>query len=86
MYGPDDKTTTKIAAGVILHDGAEASIKRWVATDVTTNVNNTFAGAITNSTNALNLQLAGVGTLTLTGSTNSYTGTTSLTTPATLRS
>jgi SEC-C motif-containing protein len=37
MYGPDHKTTTKIAAGVILHDGAEAIIKRWVATDVTTN-------------------------------------------------
>ena len=37
MYGPDDKTTTKIAAGVILHDGAEAIIKRWVAIDVTTN-------------------------------------------------
>jgi len=37
MYGPDDKTTTKIAAGVILHDGAEAIIKRWVATDVSTN-------------------------------------------------
>jgi hypothetical protein len=37
MYGSDDKTTTKIAAGVILHDGAEAIIKRWVATDVTTN-------------------------------------------------
>jgi hypothetical protein len=37
LYGPDDKTTTKIAAGVILHDGAKAIIKRWVATDVTTN-------------------------------------------------
>jgi SEC-C motif len=37
MYGPDDKTTTKIAAGVIPHDGAEPMIKRWVATDVTTN-------------------------------------------------
>jgi hypothetical protein len=37
MYGPDLKTTTKIAAGVILHDGAKAIIKRWVATDVTTN-------------------------------------------------
>jgi hypothetical protein len=37
MYGPDDKTTTKIAAGVILHDGADAIIKRWVATAVTTN-------------------------------------------------
>jgi hypothetical protein len=36
MYGPDDKTTTKIAAGVILHDGAEPVIERWVATDVTT--------------------------------------------------
>jgi hypothetical protein len=37
MYGPDDKTTTKIAAGVILHDGAPAIIQRWVATDITTN-------------------------------------------------
>ena len=37
MYGPDDKTTTKIAAGVILHDGAEPIMQRWVATDVTTN-------------------------------------------------
>ena len=37
LYGPDDKTTTKIAAGVILHDGAEPIMKRWVATDVTTN-------------------------------------------------
>jgi hypothetical protein len=37
MYGPDDKTTTKIAAGVILHDGAEPILKRWVDTDVTTN-------------------------------------------------
>lgn len=36
MYGPDDKVTTKIAAGVILHDGAEAIIERWVGTDVTT--------------------------------------------------
>jgi hypothetical protein len=36
MYGPDGRTTTKIAAGVILHDGAEPIMKRWVATDVTT--------------------------------------------------
>ena len=37
MYGPDDKMTTKIAAGVIVHDGAKAIFKRWVATDVSTN-------------------------------------------------
>jgi hypothetical protein len=37
FYGPDDKTTTKIAAGVILHENAEPILKRWVATDVTTN-------------------------------------------------
>ncbi len=37
MYGPDDQTTTKIAAAVILHDGAEPILQRWVATDVTTN-------------------------------------------------
>jgi len=36
-YGPDDKTTTKIVAGVINQEGAEPIIKRWVATDVTTN-------------------------------------------------
>ena len=36
MYGPDDKTTTKIAAGVILHDAAEPIMQRWVATDVMT--------------------------------------------------
>jgi hypothetical protein len=37
MYGPDDKTTTKIAASVILRHGADPIMKRWVATDVTTN-------------------------------------------------
>ena len=37
LYGPDDKRTTKIAAGVILHDGAEPIMNRWVASDVTTN-------------------------------------------------
>jgi hypothetical protein len=37
LYGPDDKRTTKIAAGVIVRDGAEAIIMRWVAMDVTTN-------------------------------------------------
>ncbi len=37
LYGPDDKTTTKIVAGVILHEGAEPILKRWVATDVMTN-------------------------------------------------
>ena len=36
LYDPDDQTTTKIAAGVILRDGAEPIMKRWVATDVTT--------------------------------------------------
>jgi hypothetical protein len=36
---PGSLSTTKIAAGVILNDGAEAILKRWVATDVTTNPN-----------------------------------------------
>ena len=36
-YGPNDKTTTKIVAGVIKEEGAEPIIKRWVATDVTAN-------------------------------------------------
>jgi SEC-C motif len=37
LYGPDDKTTTKIAAGVITSPTAEPIVQRWVATDVTTN-------------------------------------------------
>jgi hypothetical protein len=37
FYGPDDKTTTKIAAGVFTPENSDAVIKRWVATDVTTN-------------------------------------------------
>jgi hypothetical protein len=36
MYGPDDTTTTKIAAGVIVRRGAKPIMRRWVATDVTT--------------------------------------------------
>ena len=36
FYGPDDKTTTKIVAGVILKEDAEAIVERWVGTDVTT--------------------------------------------------
>ena len=34
LYGPDDKTTTKIVAGVMLEENAEAIIERWVGTDV----------------------------------------------------
>ena len=38
FYGPDDVTTTKIAAGIILRDGGDASaMERWVAVDVTQN-------------------------------------------------
>ena len=37
FYGPDDKTTTKIAAGVFTAKNSKAIIKRWVATDVMTN-------------------------------------------------
>jgi hypothetical protein len=37
FYGPDDKTTTKIAANVFTAENSEAIIKQWVAADVTTN-------------------------------------------------
>jgi hypothetical protein len=37
LYGPDDQTTTKITAGVIVQDGAEPILNRWVASDVMTN-------------------------------------------------
>jgi hypothetical protein len=36
FYGPDDKTTTKLTAAVIRHEGAEPVLERWVGTDVTT--------------------------------------------------
>jgi hypothetical protein len=36
FYGPDEKTTTKIAAGVLVHGTAEPILKRWVGTNVTT--------------------------------------------------
>ena len=36
LYGPDDRTTTKVAAGVITSPTAEPIVRRWVATDVTT--------------------------------------------------
>jgi len=34
LYGPDDKVTTKIAAGVIVAEDAEIIIERWVGTGV----------------------------------------------------
>jgi hypothetical protein len=37
LYGPDDETTTKIAAAVIVCEDAEPVLKRWVGTDVMTN-------------------------------------------------
>jgi hypothetical protein len=37
LYGPNDKMTTKIAAGVILHAEADPIVMRWVGTNVTTN-------------------------------------------------
>src|SRR3954464_6794176 len=37
LYGPDDTTTTKIAAGVITSPTAEPILQRWMASDVTTN-------------------------------------------------
>ncbi len=36
FYGPDDKTTTKIAACVFTAENTKGETKRWVATDVTT--------------------------------------------------
>ncbi|SRR5579871_79850 len=36
LYGPDDQRTTKIAAAVIVQEGAEPILKRWVGSDVTT--------------------------------------------------
>jgi hypothetical protein len=37
LYGPDNRTTTKIAAGVLTAPTADPIVRRWVETDVTTN-------------------------------------------------
>ena len=37
LYGPNDKVTTKMVAGVIFRRNGEPILQRWVATDVTTN-------------------------------------------------
>lgn len=37
LYGPDDKTTTKIAAAVIVSENAEPVLERSMGTDMTTN-------------------------------------------------
>jgi hypothetical protein len=37
LYGPNDKTTTKIAASVIKREGAEPIVERWVGTNVLSN-------------------------------------------------
>ena len=36
-YGPDDKTVTKIAVGIVESEGAEPIMERWYGPDVTTN-------------------------------------------------
>ena len=36
FYGPDDKTTTKIAAAVMERESADSILRRWVGSDVTT--------------------------------------------------
>ncbi|MDB5320604.1 MAG: Autotransporter-associated beta strand repeat protein [Phycisphaerales bacterium] len=67
-------------SGLITNSGAAAQtliLGGTSATDVTTNVNTTFAGSFTNGTQALNLQEVGLGTITLTGF-NNHTGTTTL--------
>ncbi len=37
FYGPNDTTTTKIAAAVFLSEDSEPIINRWVASDITVN-------------------------------------------------
>ena len=37
FYGPDDKTTTKIVAGVIKRPGADPILRRWVGTHIKDN-------------------------------------------------
>ena len=37
LYGPDDKTTTKVVAAVITEEGAEPILERWMGTNVTDN-------------------------------------------------
>jgi hypothetical protein len=36
-YGPDDRTVTKIAVGIVEAEGAEPTMERWIGPDVLTN-------------------------------------------------
>ncbi|MEA3211483.1 MAG: hypothetical protein QOE70_4540 [Chthoniobacter sp.] len=72
--------TQQIAGtGLITNSGAAATLTLGgiSATDVTTNVNSSFAGGFTNAAAALNLQLVGLGNTTLSGLSN-HTGTTTI--------
>lgn len=66
--------------GVITNGGAAATyvIGGTSATDITANVSSLFSGAVSNGANALNLTKSGLGTLTLSGTANSYTGVTNI--------
>ena len=35
LYGPNDKVTTKIVAGVIKREGADPILERWMGTNIT---------------------------------------------------
>jgi hypothetical protein len=37
LYGPDDKLTTKIVAGVVKREDADAIVERWVGTNIKEN-------------------------------------------------
>jgi hypothetical protein len=37
LYGPDNKTTTKVVAGVFLEEDADVIVERWVGTDIMEN-------------------------------------------------
>jgi hypothetical protein len=37
FYGPDDKVTTKVVAGVVRREGAEPIIERWVGSNARNN-------------------------------------------------
>lgn len=37
LYGPDDKITTKIVAGVVKREGDEAIVERWMGTNIKNN-------------------------------------------------
>lgn len=73
LFGNSNILGSLSGSGIVTNTGAAATLNVGSLHNDTT-----FSGQLTNSTNALNLDKWGAGTLTLTGGNNNYTGSTTI--------